>query len=172
MKTKFLEYYMSIAETTARLSSAQKLKVGAVLVQPAEVDHRIIGTGYNGTPSGWDNMCEFTDWMPIPRPEDCKLEDYPLLGFFWTGTGPSVERRYRLVTRPEVIHAESNCLIKVARSTETTQNSTMFCTHAPCLDCSKLIYQSGVRKVYWRNHYRSTDGLNFLAQCDIETSQI
>lgn len=127
MKEKFKRYYMEIAESTARLSSAKRLQVGAIAVK----DNRIISVGYNGTPSGWDNTCE-----------DIINGD--------------------LVTKPYVIHAEMNCIAKLARSTESGENATMFITHAPCVECAKLIYQSGVSKVYYKNRYRSESGINFL----------
>lgn len=75
-------------------------------------------------------------------------------------------------TKPEVLHAETNAIAKLARSSESGLNSTMFITHAPCLDCAKLIYQSGISKVYYRNQYRNTDGVDFLEKSNIEVTQI
>jgi dCMP deaminase len=137
MKQKFIDAHMSVAETYAKLSSAKRLQVGAVLVK----NDTIIGIGYNGMPSGWTNECEDVEL----------LED-----------GGKI-----LTTKPEVIHAESNCLMKVAKSTNSTEGADMFVTHAPCIHCAKLIYQSGVRKVYYRNTYRDCDGIEFLQKSGI-----
>jgi dCMP deaminase len=78
-----------------------------------------------------------------------------------------MQGRYRLKTKPEVLHAESNALMKVARSTESSEGATLFCTHAPCIDCAKLIYQAGISSVYYREQYRDTSGVEFLKQGDI-----
>lgn len=119
---------MQAAYVYSKLSTANRLKVGAVIVK----DNRIISIGYNGTPSGWDNECEVDG-----------------------------------VTKPEVLHAETNAIAKVARSSENCQGSTIFVTTAPCIDCAKLIYQSGItRVVYDTPHLRSDDGLQFLKKCD------
>lgn len=136
---------MKVAETYAQLSSAKRLQVGAVLVK----NDTIIGIGYNGMPSGWTNECE--DVI--------------------TGSSGGLPMK-TLVTKPEVIHAESNCLMKVAKSTNSTENSDMFITHAPCIHCAKLIYQAGIRKVFYRNHYRDDSGLNFLKKCGVEIEKI
>ena len=163
MKTKFLEYYMSIADLTAKLSYAKRLQVGAVIVK----DNKILATGYNGMPAGWDNNCEDKVWdkgaggwlSPEEFDEQYPYEDYH--------DGAERRVRYGLKTKPEVLHAESNSLAKVARSTESSEGATMFCTHAPCMECAKLIYQSGIKSLYYRDHYRNDDGLNFLKQGDI-----
>lgn len=141
MKEKFVNYFMKLAESTAELSSARRLKVGSVLVRGDQV----LSTGYNGTPTGWDNNCE---------DEISELD----------GT-------IRLVTKPEVIHAESNCISKVARSNESSVDATMFCTHEPCLQCAKLIYQSGIKKVYYRESYRDHSGLEFLNRGGVEVER-
>lgn len=99
--------------------------------------NQTIGTGYNGMPTDWENTCEVL------------LKD---------GT---------LKTKPEVLHAETNALAKVAQSTESSQGATLFCTHAPCIDCAKLIYQAGIETVYYKETYRSEDGLNFLRKSGI-----
>ena len=115
MKEKFVSAYMDVAERFAELSSARRLHVGAIVVK----DDRIISIGYNGMPSGWDNNCEFEYKNP-----QTKITE--------------------LITRPEVLHAETNCIAKLAKSNESGMGATMFITHAPCLDCAKLIYQSGI----------------------------
>jgi dCMP deaminase len=141
MKQKFRDAYMKVAETFAELSSAKRLHVGAIVVK----DDRIISIGYNGMPSGWDNNCEYEEIY------DYKLND----------------EIYQLKTKPEVLHAETNAIAKLAKSTESGDGATMFITHAPCLDCAKLIYQSGINHVLYRNSYRSDDGINFLAKAGV-----
>jgi dCMP deaminase len=106
---------MAVAETYASLSTAVRLKVGAIVVK----DNRVISIGYNGMPSGWDNNCE--DEIQYPDAEGITLK-----------------------TKPEVLHAETNAIAKLARSSESGLSVAMFVTHAPCLDCAKLIYQSGI----------------------------
>lgn len=143
MKDKMVRAYMQTAKTFAECSTARRLHVGAIVVK----DDRIISIGYNGMPSGWDNNCE--DEIRWPNGEIRFLE-----------------------TKPEVLHAESNAISKLARSSESGDSATMFITHSPCLDCAKLIYQSGITKVYYGQQYRSTDGINFLKKCNIELEQI
>lgn len=101
-------------------------------------DNRIISIGYNGMPSGWDNNCENTD-----------------------------EFGFMPVTKPEVLHAETNAIAKVAKSSESCLDATIYCTTAPCIDCAKLIYQSGIMRVVWdKAHLRSDDGIQFLNKCE------
>ena len=134
--------HMNVAEEYAKLSHANRLKVGAIIVK----DDRVISIGYNGTPSGWSNACE--DWVQVS------------------------EMQYDWKTKPEVIHAEANAIAKLARSNEAGANASMYITHAPCFDCAKLIHIAGINKVFYRNQYRSDDGLNFLQKCNIEVEQI
>jgi len=167
MKQKFIDYYMKIAEVTAQLSYAVRLKVGAVLVR----DNQIIGTGYNGMPSGWDNNCENKIWDTGSggwlSPEEI-FEQYPYEEY---NADTKQVVRYNLKTKPEVLHAESNALLKVARSTESSMNATMFCTHAPCIECAKLIYQAGVTKLYYREQYRDNKGLEFLSKSGVDVTR-
>jgi dCMP deaminase len=142
MKEKFVSAYMDVAERFAELSSARRLHVGAIVVK----DDRIISIGYNGMPSGWDNDCEDK---------------------VWTQDGD-----YTLKTKPEVLHAETNAIAKLAKSNESGLGATMFITHAPCLDCAKLIYQSGISSVLYRNSYRDTSGVTFLEKSGIEVTQV
>ena len=142
MKKKFIDYFMDVADRTSQLSYAVRLKVGAIIVK----DDRIISIGYNGMPSGWDNNCEFEDKNPQTQNTE-------------------------LVTRKEVLHAESNCLAKLAKSNESGMGATLFITHAPCLDCAKLIYQSGINNVLYRNTYRSDDGINFLNKSGVNVTR-
>jgi dCMP deaminase len=161
MKPKFIDYFMSIADLTSKLSYAKRLHVGAVIVK----GNQIIGTGYNGMPTGWENNCEnkvYSDgaggWL---EPEEIK-EQWPL---------EDEKGRYALKTKPEVLHAESNAIAKVSRSTESSEGATLFCTHAPCIDCAKLIYQAGIATVYYREQYRDDSGLKFLSQGNINVHQ-
>lgn len=140
---------MQVAETYAKLSHARRLQVGAIVVK----DDRIISIGYNGMPAGWNNNCE-----------DESVEHY-------SGQEGSIHRTV-LKTKPEVLHAEANAISKLARSTESGLGSTLFVTHAPCLDCAKLVYQSGVNSVFYRNSYRNEDGIRFLEKCEIEVRKI
>ena len=143
MKEKFINAYMNVAETFAELSSARRLHVGAIVVK----DDRIISIGYNGMPAGWDNNCED--------------QTYDEDGFHIT-----------LKTKPEVLHAETNAIAKLAKSNESGLGATMFITHAPCLDCAKLIYQSGIGSVLYRNTYRDTSGITFLERSGIKVTQV
>ena len=150
MKPRLLQAYMKTAETFAELSHARRLHVGAIVVK----DDRIISIGYNGMPAGWDNNCEdeITDFVISP--------------------GVPVKEEIRLKTKPEVLHAESNAISKLARSSESGEGAAMFITHAPCMECSKLIYQSGIRSVYFGSAYRDDSGVKFLKACGIEVQQV
>ena len=79
---------------------------------------------------------------------------------------------YELKTRPEVLHAETNAISKLARSSESGDNATMFITHQPCLDCAKLIYQSGIKRVYFGAQYRDSSGVDFLKKCNVVVEQL
>lgn len=161
---------MEIANLTSKLSYAKRLQVGAVIVK----GNQIIGTGYNGMPTSWENNCELVEFMPQDAggwlsPEEI-YNQWPFEGKFWID-GVECNKRYRLKTRPEVLHAESNAIAKVARSTESSEGAILFCTHAPCIECAKLIYQSGISSVYYRDHYRDDSGLQFLKQGNINVHQ-
>lgn len=161
MKPKFIDYYMDIAELTSKLSSAIRLNVGAVIVK----GNKILGTGYNGMPTGWTNECEYKEYMPGDS-RDIQL--YPFEEY-----DPTVEsnRRYRLVTKDEVLHAEMNVISKVSASTESSEGATLFVTHAPCIHCAKAIYQSGIKQVYYRDAYRDSRGLEFLEQGGVNVTR-
>lgn len=77
-----------------------------------------------------------------------------------------------LVTKREVLHAEANAITKIAKSTESADGSILFCTASPCIDCAKLIYQSGIKTIYYRDHYKSRDGINFLLKSGVQVSKI
>jgi len=104
-------------------------------------DDRIISIGYNGMPAGWDNNCEHLQ-------EDGTLK-----------------------TRPEVLHAEMNALMKLARSYESGLGADLFITHSPCMECAKGIYQAGINRVYYGRQYRSNEGIQFLKQSNIQVTQ-
>lgn len=129
---------MEAAKVYAKLSSAKRLQVGCVIVK----DNTIIGIGYNGMPSGWDNNCE------------------------------TEESNQSLKTRPEVLHAETNAIAKVAKSTNSTDGADMFVTHAPCLECAKLIHQAGIHNVWFGKQYRDESGINFLQKCKIGINHV
>ena len=131
---KWQKAYMVTAETFANLSSAKRLKVGAIIVR----DNRILSIGYNGMPSGWTNICE----------DDNN------------------------VTKKEVLHAESNCLMKLARSGESGLGADIYITHSPCIECAKLVYGAGISRVFYRTEYKNTDGTNFLSACNVEVERV
>jgi len=142
MKQKHIEAYMKTAEVFAECSTATRLHVGAIIVK----DERIISIGYNGTPSGWDNNCE-----------DIKVNN---------------DGDYVTVTKPEVLHAETNAIAKLAKFNGSGSGSVLFVTHSPCLDCSKLVFQSGISTVYYRNSYRDNAGVDFLNKAGVKVEQI
>jgi len=169
LKTKWIDYYMRMAELTASLSTAVRLQVGSVIVK----DSRVLATGYNGTPAGWDNNCEEIEWCSgggwLSQQEI--EEGWPYEGTYIDDSGVEMSGRYRLVTKPIVLHSEMNALMKVARSTESSEGSTLFCTHAPCLNCAKAIYQAGISSLYYRNGYRDDSGINFLEKSGVTITQ-
>lgn len=143
---------MDWASRCAQLSHARRLQVGAVIVK----DDTVISYGYNGMPSGWDNNCEYevTEFQT----------EY--------GVGSKLVKTGELKTRPEVLHAESNAIAKLAKSNNSGLGATLFVTHAPCIECAKLIYQSGISNVLYRNSYRDSAGVAFLKKSGIEVTQI
>ena len=142
---------MDVAKRFAELSSAVRLKVGAIVVK----DDRIISIGYNGMPAGWTNNCE--NVVNVAR------------------TDPRYDYNHftkELKTKPEVIHAEANAIAKLAKSTESGKDATMFLTHAPCIDCAKQIYTAGIIKVYYAESYRDDFGINFLEECGVQVEKV
>lgn len=144
MKSKFIDYYMRIAEETAALSYARRLQVGCVIVK----DGRILSYGYNGTLAGQDNNCEIEYTEIVNGVEITKTK-----------------------TKPEVIHAEENAILKVATSHDSTKDATMFLTHCPCINCAKLIYNAKIKTLYYKHDYRTSDGLDFLKNSGVEVIQ-
>ena len=119
--------YLKMANLWGQLSKAERKKVGCLIVK----NGHIISDGYNGTPSGYDNNCEY-------------------------------ETRFGYETKPEVLHAESNALMKLAKSTISSEDSTVYLTMSPCFDCAKLIIQAGVKRVVYIETYRIEKGIEFL----------
>lgn len=162
MKQKFIDAHMKAAEAYADLSTATRLKVGCVAVK----NDTIIGIGYNGMPSGWTNECENVFFVSDDE-NDLKKEDLEKLGYTKIAHG-----WIKTKSKPEVLHAETNCLMKIARSTNSSEGASLFVTHAPCLECAKIIHQSGIKEVFYKNDYRVSDGISFLNKCGIDVRQI
>lgn len=171
MKQKFIDLYMDWAKRAAELSHAQRLKVGAVIVK----DDTVISYGYNGMPAGWENDCEDREWMTDAggwlNPDEIE-QQWPYTGEYVDGSGNRIQGRYRLKTKAEVLHAESNAVSKLAKSNNSGLDADIFITHAPCIECAKLIYQSGIRKVYFGQQYRNDNGLKFLEQSGVAVVQV
>ena len=131
---KFDERYLEMAGIWAKNSYCKRRQVGALIVK----DKMIISDGYNGTPSGFENICEDENG----------------------------------VTKPYVLHAEANAITKVAKSGNSSENATLYVTASPCLECSKLIIQSGIKRVVYKDEYRLTDGGDLLRRAGIEVEKI
>lgn len=142
MKEKLKQAYMSTAKIFAELSHARRLHVGAIVVK----DGNIISFSWNGTPAGWDNTCE----------EEVLHENGSIT----------------LKTKPEVIHAEMNAIAKLAKSHNSGNGADIFVTHSPCLECAKLIYQSGIQHVFYGEDYRDDSGIVFLLQSGIKVEKM
>lgn len=134
-KTRELDRrYLRMASIWSENSYCLRRKVGAIVVK----DKMIISDGYNGTPSGFENVCEDAD----------------------------------NVTKPYVLHAEANAITKIARSGNNSDGSTLYVTDAPCIECSKLIIQAGIRRVIYDREYRMRDGIDLLLRAGIEVVRI
>ncbi|MDD7532590.1 MAG: dCMP deaminase family protein [Candidatus Cryptobacteroides sp.] len=131
---KFDNSYIQMAAVWAKNSYCKRRQVGALLVK----DRMIISDGYNGTPSGFENICEDENG----------------------------------VTKPYVLHAEANAITKVAKSGNNSKGATLYVTASPCLECAKLIIQSGISRVVYRDEYRLTDGVDLLRKAGIEVEKI
>ena len=134
MKSKFDSRYLEMASIWAKNSYCKRRQVGALIVK----DNMIISDGYNGTPSGFENICEDENG----------------------------------VTKPYVLHAEANALTKVAKSGNSSLGATLYVTASPCMECAKLIIQSGIKRVVYKDEYRITDGIDLLRRAGIEVEQI
>lgn len=124
--------YLRMARIWAENSYCTRRKVGALIVK----DKMIISDGYNGTPAGFENVCELDD-----------------------GT-----------TKPYVLHAEANAITKIAKSGNNSDGATLYVTTSPCMECSKLIIQSGIRRVVYSESYRLTDGIDLLKRAGVEVA--
>lgn len=168
MKQKYIDMYTDWAARAAQLSHAKRLQVGAVIVK----DDTVISYGYNGMPAGWDNNCEDKVYDPGAGgwlDPDEFAEKYPYEEWH---EGAQRLVRYGLKTKPEVLHAESNAVAKLAKSANSGEGADIFITHAPCLDCAKLILQSGIQRVYFSKHYRNSAGVDFLKKSGIEVKNL
>lgn len=155
MKEKFILLYIDVAQRIAQLSHARRLKVGAVIVK----DHRILSYGYNGTPAGFDNNCEILEETYDVR------DTYVSSDWIYS---EETKKYSRLKTKPEVIHAEMNAIAKVAKHGDSCDGAFIFLTHAPCVECAKMICQTGIKQVYYKDTYRSTSGIKLLNESDIK----
>jgi dCMP deaminase len=126
--------YLQMADIWSQNSYCKRRQVGALLVK----NQMIISDGYNGTPSGFENVCE---------DEDNK-------------------------TKPYVLHAEANAITKVAKSGNSSDGATLYVTSSPCVECSKLIIQAGIKRVVFTESYRLEDGINLLKRAEIEVKQV
>jgi dCMP deaminase len=133
VKQELKNAFMEVAHVFAKLSKAERLKVGAIAVK----DGRVLSIGYNGTPPGFDNVCE---------DENGK-------------------------TKIEVLHAEANCIAKLAKCTESSNDSIMFVTHSPCIECAKQIFVAGIKEVYYDKEYRDTAGITLLKKLNVKIEQ-
>ncbi len=143
MKPKLVKPKMDTAKELEEPSHQVSSGLVAIIVK----DDRIISIGYNGMPAGWDNNCEYVYKHPQTKVEE-------------------------LVTRKEVLHAETNAIAKLARSGESGLDSDLFITHAPCLDCAKLIYQAGIKRVWFGTAYRDSAGVDFLTKSNVAVEQV
>lgn len=169
MKEKFIKAFMDTAYRFAELSPAKRLHVGAIIVK----DDRIISIGYNGMPVGWTNECEYkvhmdptgAGWLSQEEiKEQWPYEEYD--------NSVQSNRRYKLVTKDEVLHAESNAIAKLAKSTESGAGANLFVTHSPCIHCAKLILQSGISRVWYGENYRDNAGIKFLEKSGVVVTQV
>lgn len=147
--------YMNIAKEVATLSHCVRSKVGAILVK----DGNIISMGYNGTPKGFDNCCE--DKVEVDKDSSAWIppQNFPELGLEQISG-----KTYSLKTKPEVLHAEMNAVLKAAKTGNAVEGSTLYITLMPCLDCSKYLLQSGIKKVVYLDDYRDSRGVELLSE--------
>ena len=142
-----------MAQVWSSLSKARRMKVGCLIVKNGS----IISDGYNGTPSGFDNNCE----IYTPSNFSLTIDD----------EGNPVEGTYNLITKDEVLHAESNAITKLAKSTQSSEGATMYITISPCVDCAKLMIQSGIKRVVFGDLYRDNKGIKLLERAGIQVNQ-
>jgi dCMP deaminase len=159
-QNKLDKKYLKMAKVWAEMSYAVRKKVGCLIVKGTQ----IISDGYNGTPSGFDNNCE--DQLLTYDKRDTYYEKDE-----WVYN--HLDQKYtRLKTKLEVLHAESNALMKLARSHNSSEGATMYSTCSPCFDCAKLIIQSGISRVVYSSNYRDSKGLELLQKANIQVDCI
>ena len=156
--------YMQMAYQTAKLSYAQRRRVGCIIVK----DEQIVSYGYNGTPHGFDNQCEEIETRYYDNPDVAAiLEDNG-----WIMPNDNSCTCHRYITKREVLHAESNAITKLAKSTMTSNGADLYTTTAPCFDCAKLIIQAGIKRVYYSEDYRDMSGVELLNKSNIEVKEV
>ena len=163
MKQKYIDLYMDFATRVAELSHAERLQVGAVIVNDDTCVY-----GYNGMPAGWENNCEEKEWCSAGGWLDSEEIEagWPYEGHYKDEDGNPMQGRYRLKTKPEVLHGY------LGRSVVNGKGADIFITHAPCLDCAKLIHQAGIARVFYRQQYRSDAGIEFLKKSNVEVTKV
>lgn len=167
MCNRFDKKYLQMAGIWATNSYAKRSKVGALLVK----DGQIISDGYNGTPKGFDNACENEVKCDVDWDDITSLDGGESICTTYDKDCNKCPHHY-LVTKPEVLHAEANAITKVAKSNYSSDGSTLYVTLSPCFECSKLIIQSGIKRVVYKDIYRNTDGLELLKKAGVEVEQI
>jgi dCMP deaminase len=164
--------YMDIASRCAEMSHAVRKKVGCVIVK----DGNIIAMGWNGKPAGMDNNCEDTVWhqpgedvrnFPYTVPDDERMSQNIKITDHMTATA-----RYKLVTKPEVSHAEENALAKIAKSNSSSLGATAYVTLEPCMHCAKLLYSAGITRVVVKESYVSHEGTVYLTKLGVTMKQL
>jgi len=162
------KYFMRVALETAKLSYCKRNKVGAVLTR----DNRIISCGYNGTVSGYENVCEEIEKLcPFCGSKEIgKFDDF--LYFCRKCKKQFDDPKEILKTSPFTVHAEMNAIAFAAKAGISTNECDMYVTLSPCPECAKLIVQSGIKRVFYYEEYRNTDGIEFLKKCGITVEQI
>jgi dCMP deaminase len=156
--------YMQMAYQTAKLSYAHRRRVGCIIVK----DEQIVSYGYNGTPHGFDNRCEEDDIRYYENP-DFAIELEEEHGYTCEN-GCCTKKD--AITKREVLHAESNAITKLAKSTMTSDGADLYTTTAPCFDCAKLIIQAGIKRVYYSEDYRDMSGVELLNKANIEVKEV
>ena len=152
--------YLRMAFIWAENSYAIRRHVGCLIVK----DGSIISDGYNGTPSGFPNICEYAV-SPNEGSEYCKAESIEELKKLQ-------DQGWRLITYPIVLHAESNAIAKLAKSNNSSKGETIYITDEPCLNCAKNIIQAGITRVVYSRSYHLHEGIELLKQVNIEIQQI
>jgi len=162
---RYHNFYMDIARNCASMSHALRKKVGAVIVR----DDNIISYGWNGTPTGQANECEDklyeadeTKNVTCIFSDELRKERWPL-----EENVDGKYMRYRLMTKPTVLHAELNAICKLARTTGNSDGASLYVTLSPCPECAKLLIQAKIKKVFYLEKYRDTAGIDLLENSGI-----